>query len=125
LVFAVIMAVASSGLVLALGFAERRRSFAILSALGARGRQIASFVWAEALFAAVGGAVLGAIGGSVEALIVVKILTGVFDPPPETLSVPWPYLAGVLVAMGMSVGLAAAVAVRAARRPALEIIRDL
>lgn len=125
LVFAVIMAVASSGLVLALGFAERRRSFAILSALGARGRQIASFVWAEALFAAVGGAVLGAIGGSVEALIVVKILTGVFDPPPETLSVPWPYLAGVLVAMGTSVGLAAAVAVRAARHPALEIIRDL
>lgn len=125
LVFAVIMVVAASGLMLMLGFAERKRSFAISHALGAKGRQLASFVWSEALFTALGGAVLGALGGWLEAIVIVKILTGVFDPPPEALTVPWTYLALVAVIAAASVGAAAAWAVRAARRPALEVLRDL
>ena len=43
------LAVAATGLSLALGLAERRRSFTVLSALGARSRQLALFVWAEAV----------------------------------------------------------------------------
>ena len=59
------------------------------------------------------------------AFVVVKILTGVFDPPPQHLSFPWGYLAlvtGVVVACVVAV---AAGAVRATRRPSVDIIRDL
>jgi putative ABC transport system permease protein len=125
LFFAVLMGAAASGLMLLLGFAERRRMFAIAHALGASTRQLASFVWAEALFTATGGALLGALGGWLEALIIVKILTGVFDPPPEGLSVPWAYLGLVLAVVAASIVVAVTLAVRAGRRPALEVIRDL
>ncbi len=125
LAFAVLMAAAASGLVLLLGFAERRRMFAIAHALGASARQLGSFVWSEALFTAIGGTVLGAIGGSVQAYILVKILTGVFDPPPEGLSVPWAYLGLVVAVAAASVVVAVVLAVRAGRRPALEVLRDL
>ncbi len=125
LAFAALMAAAASGLMLALGFAERRRTFAIAHALGANGSQLASFVWSEALYVTLGGLVLGAATGVLEAWIIVKILTGVFDPPPEGLFVPWLYLGIVAVVIGVSVLGAVAVTVRAARRPALEVIRDL
>jgi putative ABC transport system permease protein len=123
--FAVLIAIAASGLMLVLGFAERRRTFAIAHALGASGRQLASFVWSEALFTTLGGATLGVFGGWLETLIIVKILTGVFDPPPEGLFAPWSYLALVAAAIAASVVVAALLAVRAARSPALEVIRDL
>jgi putative ABC transport system permease protein len=125
LAFAVLMGAAASGLMLLLGFAERRRMFAIAHALGASLRQLSSFVWSEALFTAIGGALFGALGGWLEALIIVKILTGVFDPPPEGLSVPWAYLGLVMAVVAASVVAAVALAVRAGRRPALEVIRDL
>ena len=123
--FAVLIAIAASGLMLVLGFAERRRMFAIAHALGASGRQLASFVWSEALFTTLGGAAIGALGGWLETLIIVRILTGVFDPPPEGLFAPWAYLALVAASIAVSVAIAAVLAVRAARSPALEVIRDL
>jgi putative ABC transport system permease protein len=49
----------------------------------------------------------------------------VFDPPPQHLSFPWGYL---LLVTGVVVGCVVAVAagaVRATRRPSVEIIRDL
>jgi putative ABC transport system permease protein len=123
--FAVLIAIAASGLVLVLGFVERRRMFAIAHALGASGRQLASFVWSEALFTTLGGAAFGALGGWLETLIIVRILTGVFDPPPEGLFAPWAYLALVAASIAVSVAVAAVLAVRTARSPALEVIRDL
>jgi putative ABC transport system permease protein len=125
LAFAFILAAAASGLVLALGLVERRRTFAIAAALGARSRQLASFVWSEAIFVTAGGVLLGVLSGWALSFIIVKILTGVFDPPPPHLFVPWAYLAalggvtcGAIVAAGTGV-------VRALRRPAADIIRDL
>ncbi|MBG6136219.1 hypothetical protein [Longispora fulva] len=38
--------------------------------------------------------VLGALLGLGVSQTLVTVLTGVFDPPPDQLSVPWPYLAG-------------------------------
>ena len=55
LAFAFILAAAASGLVLGLGLAERRRTYAIASALGAKARQLATFVWSEAVFVTAGG----------------------------------------------------------------------
>jgi putative ABC transport system permease protein len=57
--------------------------------------------------------------------MLVKVLTGVFDPPPAALSLPWAYL-------GLVAGLAAAGAIIATlvtiaitRRPAITTLRDL
>src|ERR1700674_1628344 len=49
LVFAVIMVAGAAGLILALGLTDRQRSFAILSALGAKPRQLSAFLWSEGL----------------------------------------------------------------------------
>jgi len=123
--FALLLAAGASGLVLALGLAERRRTFAITSALGAKGRQLGGFVWSEAAFVAIGGLTLGALSGWWLAQVIVKILTGVFDPPPEHLSVPWPYLGGLLVAVGAAIVVAGVGMLRATRRPAMSVLRDL
>jgi putative ABC transport system permease protein len=125
LAYAIALAAAGSGLVLALGLAERRRTFAIASALGARPRQVAAFVWSEAAFVVTGGLLFGALAGWGVSFVVVKILTGVFDPPPEHLSWPWGYLAAVVGAVLVSVVVAGVAMVRATRRSAMTVIRDL
>ncbi len=123
--FAFVLAAAASGLVLALGLAERQRTFAIASALGARTGQLAAFVWSEAAFVTAGGLVLGALAGWGVSFVLVKILTGVFDPPPEHLFVPWAYLGLVAAVTLGAVVLAAVGAIRATGRPAVQIVRDL
>ncbi|MEO8476787.1 MAG: FtsX-like permease family protein [Actinomycetota bacterium] len=123
--FALLLAAAASGLVLALGLAERRRTFAIAWALGARPSQLGAFVWSEAGFVALTGTLLGGIAGWAIAQVIVKILTGVFDPPPEHLSIPWMYLAGLLLATTIAILVAGGGMLRATRRPSMTIMRDL
>jgi putative ABC transport system permease protein len=125
LAYALLMAAAASGLVLALGLAERRRTFAIATALGAKRRQLASMIWSEAAFVTSTGLVLGACAGWAIAQVIVKILTGVFDPPPERLSAPWSYLVLVVVGTVGAVILAGVAMLQATRKPALEVLRDL
>jgi putative ABC transport system permease protein len=123
--FALVLAAAAGGLVLALGLGERRRSFAIARALGADRWQLRGFVIGEAAAVTTGGLLIGVLGGGVLSLMLVAVLTGVFDPPPSSLAVPWSYLAGVA---GLAVaGIAVAVLgiVRAAWRGGVEIIREL
>ncbi|EKS26381.1 FtsX-like permease family protein, partial [Afipia felis] len=92
LVFAVIMVAGAAGLVLALGLADRRRGFAILSALGAKPRQLSAFLWSEGMLIFTVGGAIGVAGGFGMAWMLVKLLTGVFDPPPDQLSIPWIYI---------------------------------
>ncbi len=125
LLFALILAAGASGLVFLLGLAERRRIFAISASLGANAKQLSSFVWSEAFFLTVGGIVLGALAGWSLSLVMVRIMSGVFDPPPEHLFVPWTYLALVLGIVIAAVSGAGVVMIRAAQKPAIEIIRDL
>ncbi|MGH7105556.1 MAG: ABC transporter permease, partial [Acetobacteraceae bacterium] len=96
--FAVLMIVGATGLVLALGLAERRRSFAILIALGARASQLGAFIWSEVSLIVGIGAVFGIAIGFGVAEVLVKVLSGVFDPPPQGLSIPWIYLVVVVAA---------------------------
>jgi putative ABC transport system permease protein len=125
LAFAFILAAAASGLVLALGLVERRRTFAIAAALGARSRQLASFVWSEAIFVTVGGIVLGALAGWGLSFMIIKILTGVFDPPPAHLFVPWVYLTALGAVTCATIVAAGSGVIRSMRRPAADIVRDL
>jgi putative ABC transport system permease protein len=125
LAFAFILAAAASGLVLALGLVERRRTFAIAAALGARSRQLASFVWSEAIFVTAGGVLLGVLSGWLLSFIIIKILTGVFDPPPPHLFIPWVYLAALGGVTCGAIAAAGTGVIRAMRRPAADIIRDL
>ena len=58
--------------------------------------------------------------------MLVKVLTGVFDPPPDALAVPWGYLAAVLALTRRApVAAAGAATLRALRRPAIEELREL
>ncbi|WP_259669683.1 MULTISPECIES: FtsX-like permease family protein [unclassified Rhizobium] len=97
LIFALVMLAVSGGLVLGLGLADRERSFAILVALGAKPRQLGAFVWSEAGLVVGGGMLLGLSAGALIAHVLVKLLTGVFDPPPESLSLPWGYFAALVL----------------------------
>ncbi len=123
--FALVLAAAATGLALGLGFQERRRTFAIASALGARRGQLGGFVWGESIFVTGGGLILGALMAAVLSVTLVDVLTGVFDPPPDVLSIPWVYLLGVGVAVVATVLAAGLITLRALRRPAIEELRDL
>jgi len=122
--FAVVMAAAAAGLVLALGFAERRRPFAVLGAIGAKPTQLAAFLWSEGVVILLGGLVFGLASGILTAWMLVRLLTGVFDPPPEALSVPWLYLAVVLGFVVASVA-GAVLSARPSSETAAEQLRDL
>jgi putative ABC transport system permease protein len=123
--FALVLAAAATGLALGLGFRERRRTFAIASALGAGPRQLGGFVWGESIFVTGGGLIFGTAMAAVLSITLVDVLTGVFDPPPDALSIPWGYLLGVGAAVVATVVAAGLITLRALRRPAIEELRDL
>ncbi len=125
LAFAVVLAVAAGGLLLGLGLAERRRTFALAAALGARPRQLAGFVYSEASLILLAGLGAGAVTGTLLSRMLVTVLTGVFDPAPAHLAVPWGYLAAV-VALTVAAVLGAVAALgKLLRRPVLTELRDL
>jgi putative ABC transport system permease protein len=125
LAFALVLAAAAGGLVLALGLAERRRALAIMSALGARRRHLRATVASETLLVGTTGALGGAVLGAVLTQILVKVLTGVFDPPPSMISVPAPYLAGLAALTVACLALVTVGAVRMAGSNLLPTIRRL
>ena len=125
LTFSLLMAAAASGLMLALGFDDRRRGFAVLTALGARPWQLGAFLRAEGALVILGGAALGLTTGTLTAWMLVKLLTGVFDPPPDKLAVPWLWLVGLVVLTAAAVVAAVEVTRVRARRRAVEVMRDI
>ena len=119
------MVLGSAGIVFALNLADRRRSFVILSALGARRRQIGAFIWSEGLLIFAGGSAVGLLTGFAVAQMLVKLLTGVFDPPPQSLNIPWAYLA-LLISSAFAATAAAVLAAQAAAQVSVtEGLREL
>ncbi|MBS1888092.1 MAG: ABC transporter permease [Actinobacteria bacterium] len=123
--FAILLAAAAMWLFVSLVVEERRHEFATMAALGASLRDIGAFVRTEAL-AVLGGALILAAGlGWLMAEMLVAMLQHVFDPPPDSLAVPWGFiallgagaLAGALLAMA-----AAAVSLR--RLPLGQTLRE-
>jgi putative ABC transport system permease protein len=125
LAFAAMLVASAAALLLVLGLAERRRTFAIASALGARRRALGGFVWSEAVFVCAVGAILGGLGGTILSYVLVKELTGVFDPPPDVLAVPWGYLLVTGVLAIAAVAIAAVGTLRRLDRPTPELLREL
>jgi len=123
--FAVALVLASAGLVLGLGVAERRRTFAIISALGASPRQLVGLVFGESAVVGFAGLLAGAVLASALSRMLVAVLSGVFDPPPAALAVPWLYVLSVLAASGVALAVACTLAALSTRRPAVEELREL
>ena len=59
------------------------------------------------------------------AWMLVKLLTGVFDPPPDRLSTPWIYVVGLVFAAFVSIAIAVIGAQRGTRIPAVQRLREL
>ncbi len=95
--FAVLFVAMATGLILWLGQSERARSNAILLSLGASRREVRSFIWCEALIVAGIGLLAGTLIGLVDAWMLVRLLSGVFDPPPDYLTLPLMSLGFMLV----------------------------
>ena len=121
--FALVTVAAAAGLMLALSFADRRRSMAILSALGAGRAQVGAFVWSEAALVLAGGVAFGLATGALIAEILVKLLTGVFDPPPEALVIPWGYGVAIVLAATGATCLVAWLSLTASMRGVTQAIR--
>jgi putative ABC transport system permease protein len=123
LTFALALAAAAGGLALWLGLEERRRAQAITAALGADAHQIGTFVYAETAVITIAGLTLGAAIGWVLTHVLVKALTGVFDPPPPGLTIPWGYLAGLAATLVAGAVVASHTAMRSARRAPIQLLR--
>lgn len=121
--YAVLLVAVIAGLVLGLNLVERRQSFAVLAALGAKPAQVGAFLRAEGLFVVVGGLLLGSVTGLLLAKTLVTILSGAFDPPPEVMTIPWAYLA-VTAATALACAAAAIALIRRrVARPDLDALR--
>ena len=125
LAFGMLLAVTSAALVLAVGASQRRRSLVALAVLGASARQRAGFLWTEARWIVLCGVAGGVVAGTVVAFQLVKVLNGIFDPPPEVPAVPVTFLAVLLVAVVGGAALATAASARWAGRVEASRLRDL
>ncbi len=123
--FGVLLALACSSLALLGGIVERRRALVLLAALGATARQRGRFLGAEARAMVVAGVLGGAVIGTTIAYLLVKVLTGIFDPAPAAATVPWGYLIFLLALVtGVTVLVVAGVGRLVARAGPSEL-RDL
>jgi putative ABC transport system permease protein len=123
LAFALLLIVGATGLALALGLTERRLTFAIATALGATRRQVGGFLWAETSFVTIVGIALGLLVAWAMTNVLVTVLAGVFDPPPQAPVVPWSYLGAILACAAVAVIIGTTVAIRIARRSPLAMLR--
>jgi putative ABC transport system permease protein len=123
--FAIALAAGAMFLFVALGISERRQELATMAALGTPLRNISAFVWSEAALVLGAGLVLAAGLGWLLSQMLVAMLQHVFDPPPDTLAIPWGFLAGLGGAAVVATLLATWLASRGLRRlPLGAILRE-
>jgi putative ABC transport system permease protein len=123
--FALAFALACSGLALGISIAERRRSLVVLRALGASTRQRSRFLVAEGGAVLIGGVFGGAVVGLSVGYLLVAILRGIFDPPPDGLAIPWIFV-GTFIVSVILVGVGVLLVVgRLAARGSPGQLRDL
>jgi putative ABC transport system permease protein len=123
--FGVLLALACSALALLLGVAQRRRALVLLAALGATARQRGRFLSAEAWGLLVGGLLGGVAVAATISFMLVKVLTGIFDPPPSSAALPLGYLAALASAVVVALVAVVAAVGRLASRAGPAELRDL
>ena len=123
--FTIALTAAAMALCVALTVIERRHEFATMAALGATLRSIGAFAWSEAALVLAAGLLLAAGLGLPLALMLVAMLQHVFDPPPDSLAIPWTYLAELAgAAIGTTTIAVAITAARLKRLPLGKHLRD-
>lgn len=125
LAFAFLIAIAAGGLVIGLGLAERRQAIALASGLGATHSQVRRFGSAEPTYVLLVGTLGGLGTGAGLSFLLVKVLTGVFDPPPTGLALPGGYVVAVIGATVVSVGVVSLVVIERARSQARDLLRAI
>jgi putative ABC transport system permease protein len=120
--FTIILAGAATGLFIALAHIERRQEFATMAAIGASLREIRSFVWSESALVLAASVVLAAGLGWLLSEMLIAMLQHVFDPPPDSLAIPWRYLVELLVGALAGCVLAGGIASRGLARMRLGAI---
>jgi putative ABC transport system permease protein len=114
--FTLALAAAAMALFFSLEVIERRHEFATMAALGATLRSVGAFVWSEAALVLVAALLLAATLGVLLAAMLVAMLQHVFDPPPDSLAIPWSYLGELAGAAAGATLVAAAITARRLRR---------
>ena len=123
--FVILLAAGAMALFVALGIAERRQELATMASLGAPLREIGAFIWSEAAIVLGAGMVLAAGLGWLLSKMLVAMLQHVFDPPPDSLAIPWGFLAGLGAAALVATAVATALAARDLRRlPLGAVLRE-
>lgn len=123
--FGLLLAAATSVLALVVGATQRRRTLMILAVLGATPRQRSSFLGSEARALVTAGVLGGLVTGGVLAAELVKVLTGIFDPPPQHPTVPVTPLVVLVGLIVVGSAATAAVAGRVLGRVDATRLRDL
>ncbi|GAC1310232.1 MAG: hypothetical protein NVSMB19_24360 [Vulcanimicrobiaceae bacterium] len=113
---AILLVVAAVGLIWVLEANERRSEAAALVAIGAPRRVLTAALAGEGFVRVGFGTAAGVVLGLIVANILVKLLTGVFDPPPAHPTYPFGYLFGTVVAASAAAILAIVLAIENARR---------
>jgi putative ABC transport system permease protein len=124
-VFALLLAVAAMVLFVGVGLTERRQELATMAAVGASLRQVSAFLWSEAVLVLASALAFAALLGWLLAEMLVAMLQHVFDPPPDHLAAPWPFLSslgGAAVAGTIAAAVLATVGIR--RLPLGAILRE-
>ena len=83
------------------------------------------FGLAEPAFVLLVGSVCGMAAGWGLSYLLVKVLTGVFDPPPQAITAPWGYLLALVACAVLAVAVAASTVIEGARRSARTLLRAI
>lgn len=110
---------------MAIGLNERRCSIALATVIGASRRQLRALNIGEPLFVVLIGLLCGALTGWGLSYLLVKVQTGVFDPPPSSLTFPWLYLLAVAACAVGAIALGAAYVAGRTRRHARDYLREI
>jgi putative ABC transport system permease protein len=104
--FAVALALVSILVFALLSEIERRREFAIMAAMGTRLKLVAAFLWSETVVVTLTACLLAVVLGTALAVMLVTILTHIFDPAPDALALPWGFFSQLAIALlaGVTVG---------------------
>jgi putative ABC transport system permease protein len=114
--FAVALALVSILVFAMLSEIERRREFAIMAAMGTRLQMVAAFLWSETVVVVIAACLLAIVLGTALAVMLVTILTHIFDPAPDTLALPWIFFGELAAAILAGVVVGAVVVLISLRR---------